>query len=48
MYSILLSLQPLKPGEKRQWEDWEGIFYIGVFSNLIVGILVYVFKPGDG
>lgn len=36
---------PLKPGEKRKWEDWEAPFYYGFGIAILVGGLGLYFKP---
>lgn len=37
--------QPLAPGEKRKKEEWENIWYVGMYgSMLLAGVLLY-YKP---
>lgn len=37
--------QPLRPGEKRQKEDWENIWVYGMTFNLLLAFAVVVLKP---
>merc|ERR1719195_1227976 len=42
---FLFNEKPRKPGEKRQWEDWEGIWYRWWAIIIVtVGLLQY-YKP---
>lgn len=41
----LFSEKPLPPGQKRVKEDWENVWYIGMFGGMgAVGVLLY-YKP---
>lgn len=42
---FFLFLQPLRPGEKRQKEDWENIWVYGMTFNLLLAFAVVVLKP---
>lgn len=42
---ILLYLQPLKPGEKRQWEEWEEPWYRWWALILVVIPVMFYYKP---
>ena len=37
--------QPLKPGEKRVWEDWEAIWYVGCGVSVLIVALGFMYKP---
>eukprot|EP00794_Sanderia_malayensis_P006015 gene6015-6713_t len=42
---FLFNEKPRKPGEKREWEDWEAIWYLGwgvAFAITVVGLY---YKP---
>lgn len=42
---ILLHFQPLKPGEKRQWEEWEEPWYRWWALILVVIPVMFYYKP---
>jgi hypothetical protein len=37
--------KPLPVGEKRQKEDWETIWMVGMFGSMIVGAIGLYYKP---
>lgn len=39
--------QPTPPGQKRQKEDWENIWYFGMFGGLALGAVLYIYKPKE-
>ncbi|KAN0066490.1 hypothetical protein ACQY0O_000584 [Thecaphora frezii] len=41
----LFGEKPLPKGQKRVKEDWETIYYFGMFGTLAFGGLIYAFKP---
>jgi len=41
----LFGEKPPPPGQKRQREDWEMIWYIGMFGSLALGAVLHYFKP---
>ena len=38
-------LQPLPAGQKRKREDWEMIWYVGMYGSLAVGAVLLYYKP---
>eukprot|EP00112_Aurelia_sp_Birch-Aquarium-sp1_P012454 Seg2619.4 transcript_id=Seg2619.4/GoldUCD/mRNA.D3Y31 product="hypothetical protein" protein_id=Seg2619.4/GoldUCD/D3Y31 len=42
---FLFNEKPLKPGEKRVWEDWEAIWYVGWGVSVLIVALAFMFKP---
>jgi len=44
---FLFNRKPLKPGEKRQWEDWEPIWYVGWGTATLIAVVGLYFKPDD-
>eukprot|EP00731_Ephydatia_muelleri_P001150 Em0001g1150a len=42
---FLFNEKPLRPGEKRQKEDWENIWVYGMTFNLLLAFAVVVLKP---
>lgn len=42
---IRLATQPPAPGQKRVKEDWENIWYIGMFGSLGLAALLLYYKP---
>lgn len=41
----LMRLQPQKPGQKRQKEDWENIWYYGFFGVMALTAVGQYFRP---
>ncbi|CAD6590857.1 MAG: hypothetical protein TREMPRED_005904 [Tremellales sp. Tagirdzhanova-0007] len=41
----LFGEKPLPKGQKRKWEDWELIYYVGMFGTLACATVVYIYKP---
>lgn len=41
----LFGEKPLPPGQKRKREDWELIWYIGMYGSLVVGAVLVYYKP---
>ncbi|EPQ60752.1 hypothetical protein GLOTRDRAFT_124500 [Gloeophyllum trabeum ATCC 11539] len=41
----LFGEKPLKPGEKRIKEDWENIWYVGMFGSMAVAAVLLYYKP---
>lgn len=37
--------QPLPPGQKRVKEDWENIWYIGMFGTMALAAVLLYYKP---
>ncbi|EDO36230.1 predicted protein [Nematostella vectensis] len=42
---FLFNEKPLRPGEKRQWEDWEAIWYRWWVIMIVGGGVLFYFKP---
>jgi len=42
---FLFNEKPLKPGEKRQWEDWEAIWYIGWGVTFTLFAIGAIYRP---
>ncbi|KAK3709234.1 hypothetical protein QZH41_015441 [Actinostola sp. cb2023] len=42
---FLFNEKPLKPGEKRQWEDWEDIWYRWWVIMFVLGGVLFYYKP---
>jgi len=45
---FLFNEKPLKPGEKRQWEDWEAITYVGIGVSVLLIAIIKIYKPDIG
>lgn len=41
----LLFQQPLRPGEKRQKEEWENVYVYGMIFNFVLFVVVFGLKP---
>ncbi|KAL1917314.1 uncharacterized protein VTP21DRAFT_4970 [Calcarisporiella thermophila] len=41
----LFGEKPLAPGQKRVKEDWETVYYWGMFGGLTFGAIAYYYKP---
>ncbi|CAO1634251.1 unnamed protein product [Jaminaea pallidilutea] len=41
----LFGEKPLKPGEKRKREDWELLWYWGMFGGMAFGVITQLYKP---
>ncbi|PFH54540.1 hypothetical protein AMATHDRAFT_135062 [Amanita thiersii Skay4041] len=41
----LFGEKPLPPGQKRVKEDWENIWYIGMFGSMAFAALMLYYKP---
>lgn len=37
--------QPLPPGQKREREDWEMVWYIGMFGSMFAAAVLLYYKP---
>lgn len=44
---FLFNRKPLKPGEKREWEDWQPIWYGGWSVAILVLVVGGYFRPND-
>ncbi|XP_065066803.1 uncharacterized protein LOC135692559 [Rhopilema esculentum] len=42
---FLFNEKPLKPGEKRKWEDWEAVWYLGWGVSIFLVAITIMFKP---
>lgn len=40
-----LYLQPVPPGQKRVKEDWENIWYIGMYGSMLFAAVMLYYKP---
>lgn len=38
-------MQPPAPGQKRVKEDWENIYYVGMFGTMGLAAVLLYFKP---
>lgn len=45
---FLFNRKPLKPGEKREWESWQPIWYTGWTVATLVLIIGSYFRPDEG
>jgi hypothetical protein len=43
--AILTGFQPLPAGQKRVKEDWENIWYIGMFGTMAFAAVMLYYKP---
>lgn len=41
----LFGEKPLPKGQKRQWESWELIYYVGMFGGMALATVILVYKP---
>ncbi|KIP12438.1 hypothetical protein PHLGIDRAFT_123987 [Phlebiopsis gigantea 11061_1 CR5-6] len=41
----LFSEKPLPPGQKRKKEDWENMWYIGMYGTMAVASVLLYYKP---
>ena len=39
------TFQPLPPGQKRVKEDWENIWYFGMFGSMALAAVLLYYKP---
>lgn len=39
--------QPAPLGKRRVREDWELVYYWGMFGSMGVGLLLYIYNPND-
>lgn len=37
--------QPPPPGQKREKQDWENLWYIGMFGSMLVGGVLFYYRP---
>ena len=44
---FLFNRKPLKPGEKREWEDWQAIWYGGWSLSLIIFAVGSYYRPDE-
>merc|ERR1719154_105687 len=42
---FLFNEKPLKPGEKREWEEWEAIWYVGWGVAAVLAVFGVIYKP---
>lgn len=42
---MLFSFQPPPPGQKRKREDWEVIWYVGMFGSMATAAVLMYYKP---
>lgn len=45
---FLFNRKPLKPGEKREWESWQPIWYTGWTVAILVLVVGSYFKEDEG
>jgi len=43
--SNLLYVKPLPPGQKRVKEDWENVWYFGMFGTMVFAAVLLYYKP---
>lgn len=41
----LFGEKPLPPGQKREREDWEMVWYIGMFGSMFAAAVLLYYKP---